>query len=141
MLRRTMAMAMILTAFVLLAQVCAEAAGVPDFDPKDPKVQDITIVNDALDTFIMQKDKVNVEKIKAYTAERASKYALLLMADFKDDLTMEKLEILRQTSPARWSTLQNYLNKSLAWLTLAMKAEKFLGGNLAGGLKQELGEK
>jgi len=136
-----MTLAMIIAAFVMLTRICAEAAGVPDFDPKDPKVQDITIVNDALDTFIMQKDKVNVEKIKAYTAERASKYALLLMADFKDDLTMEKLEILRQTSPARWSTLQNYLNKSLAWLTLAMKAEKFLGGNLAGGLKQELGEK
>ena len=56
----------------------------------------------------MQKDKAHVEKIKVFTAERASKYSLLLMADFKDDLTMDKLEILRQTSPARWSTLQNY---------------------------------
>ena len=52
MLRRTMTMAMIVAAFVLLTRICSEAAGVPDFDPKDPKVQDITIVNDALDTFI-----------------------------------------------------------------------------------------
>jgi hypothetical protein len=136
-----MAMATILMAFVLLGGVCSEAADIPDFDPKDPKVQDITIVNDALDTFIMQKDRVNVEKIQAYTSERAGKYCLLLTATFKDDLTMDKLEIMRQTSPARWETLQNYLNKSLAWLTLAMKAEKFLGGNLAANLKKELAEK
>jgi hypothetical protein len=141
MFKKTMATAMIISALVLLVRACPEAAGIPNFDPKDPKVQDITIVNDALDTFIMQKDRVNVEKIRTYTSERAGKYSLLLMADFKDDVTMEKLEIMRQTSPARWATLQDYLNKSLAWLTLAMKAEKFLGGNLAGGLKKELGEK
>lgn len=134
-------MAMVISVSILLVWSYAGAAGTPDFDPKDPKVQDMTIVNDALDTFIMQKDRVNVEKIKVFTSGRAAKYSLLLMADFKDDLTMDKLEIMRQTSPARWSTLQNYLNKSMAWLTLAMKAEKFLGGNLAGGLKQELGEK
>ena len=132
---------MVISVFILLVRVYPEAAEIPDFDPKDPKVQDITIVNDALDTFIMQKDKVNVEKIKVFTSERAAKYSLLLMADFKDDLAMDKLEIMRQSSPARWSMLQNYLNKSIAWLTLAMKAEKFLGGNLAGGLKKELGEK
>jgi hypothetical protein len=139
MMKKTLAM--VISVSILLAGSYAGAAGIPDFDPKDPKVQDITIVNDALDTFIMQKDKANVEKIKVFTSERAAKYSLLLMADFKDDLTMDKLEIMRQTSPARWSTLQNYLNKSMAWLTLAMKAEKFLGGNLAGGHKQELGEK
>lgn len=136
-----MTMAMIIAAFVMLTRTCSEAAGVPDFDPKDPKVQDMTIVNDALDTFIMNKDKINVGKIQAYTSERAGKYCLLLMASFKDDLTMDKLEIMRQTSPARWETFQSYLNKAMAWLTLAMKAEKFLGGNLVGGLKQELGEK
>ncbi|MBN2468891.1 MAG: hypothetical protein JXD19_12155, partial [Deltaproteobacteria bacterium] len=92
-------------------------------------------------TFIMNKDKVNAEKIRIFTSERAGKYCLLLMAAFKDDLTMDKLEILRQTSPARWETLQGYLNKSLAWLALAMKAEKFLGGNMVTGLKKELGEK
>ncbi len=134
-------MAMVISVFILLAWLYVGAAGIPGFDPKDPKVQDTTIVNDALDTFIMQKDKANVEKIKVFTSERAAKYSLLLMADFKGDLTMEKLEILRQTSPARWTVLNNYLNKSLAWLTLAMKAEKFLGGNLVGGIKQELGEK
>ena len=134
-------MAIIVSTFVLMVRTCPEAAGVPDFDPKDPKVKDITIVNDALDTFIMNKDKVNVEKIQTYTSTRAGKYCLLLMASFKDDLTMDKLEIMRQTSPARWETLQNYLNKSLAWLTLAIKAEKFLGGNLVTSLKKELGEK
>jgi len=139
MMKKTMAM--VISVSILLVWSYAGAAGVPDFDPKDPKVQDMTIVNDALETFIMQKDRVNVEKIKVFTSGRAAKYSLLLMADFKDDLTMDKLEIMRQTSPTRWSTLQNYLNKSMAWLTLAMKAEKFLGGNLAGGLKQELGEK
>lgn len=141
MLRRAMTLAMIIAAFVMLTRICSEAAGVPDFDPKDPKVQDMTIVNDALDTFIMNKDKINVEKIQAYTSERAGKYCLLLMASFKDDLTMDKLEIMRQTSPARWETFQNYLNKAQAWLTLATKAEKFLGGNVAAGLKKELGEK
>jgi hypothetical protein len=130
MMKKTMAM--VISVSILLVWSYAGAAGIPDFDPKDPKVQDMTIVNDALETFIMQKDRVNVEKIKVFTSGRA---------DFKDDLTMDKLEIMRQASPARWSTLQNYLNKSMAWLTLAMKAEKFLGGNLAGGLKQELGEK
>lgn len=141
MFKKAITTAMIVAACVLVVRAYPEAAGVPDFDPKDPKVQDITIVNDALDTFIMNKDKVNVEKVRAYTSERAGKYSLLLMADFKDELTMDKLEIMRQTSPARWESLQNYLNKSLAWLTLAMKAEKFLGGNLASGLKKELGEK
>lgn len=140
-MKKAMAMTMVISVFILLARSYAEAAESPNFDPTDPKVQDMTIVNDALDTFIVQKDKVNVEKIKVFTSERAAKYSLLLMADFKDDLAMDKLEIMRQSSPARWSTLQNYLNKSMAWLTLAMKAEKFLGGNLAGGLKKELGEK
>jgi hypothetical protein len=141
MMKKAMAMTIVISVFILLARSYAEAAESPNFDPTDPKVQDITIVNDALDTFIVQKDKVNVEKIKVFTSERAAKYSLLLMADFKDDLAMDKLEIMRQSSPGRWSTLQNYLNKSTAWLTLAMKAEKFLGGNLAGGLKKELGEK
>ncbi len=140
MLKKTITTVMIIAVFVLLNRTCPQAAAIPDFDPKDPKVQDMTIVNDALDTFIMWKDRVNVEKVRAYTTERAGKYSLLLMADFKDDLTMEKLEILRQTSPARWKVLNNYLNKSLAWLTLAMKAEKFLGGNVAVELKKELGE-
>jgi hypothetical protein len=141
MCKKAIAMIMIIAALIVAVRTCPEAAGVPDFDPKDPKVQDMTIVNDALDTFIMNKDKINVEKIQAYTSERAGKYCLLLMASFKDDLTMDKLEIMRQTSPARWETFQNYLNKAMAWLTLAMKAEKFLGGNVAAGLKKELGEK
>ncbi len=140
MFKKTITLAMIIAVFVLLNRASPQAAAIPDFDPKDPKVQDMTIVNDALDTFIMWKDRVNVEKVRAYTTERAGKYSLLLMADFKDDLTMDKLEILRQTSPARWKVLNNYLNKSLAWLTLAMKAEKFLGGNVAVELKKELGE-
>ena len=140
MFKKTITTVMIIAVFVLLNRASPQAAAIPDFDPKDPKVQDMTIVNDALDTFIMWKDRVNVEKVRAYTTERAGKYSLLLMADFKDDLTMEKLEILRQTSPARWKVLNNYLNKSLAWLTLAMKAEKFLGGNVAVDLKKELGE-
>jgi len=54
---------------------------------------------------------------------------------------MDTLKILQQTLPARRATLQDYLNKSLAWLTLAMKAKNFLGGNVAAELKKELGEK
>ena len=140
-MKKTMAMVMGIAVFLLPFREYPGAADNINFDPKDPKVQDMTIVNDALDTFITHKDRANAERVKAFTSERAGKYALLLMADFKDELTMDKLEIMRRTSPDRWAVLQNYLNRSLAWLALAMKAEKFLGGSLVGELKKELGEK
>lgn len=140
-MRRAMAMVVGIVMILLSVRAHPQAGDSSNFDPKDPKVQDMTICNDALDTFIAQKDRTNVERIRTFTSERAGKYALLLMADFKDELTMDKLEIMRQTSPDRWAVLQNYLNRSLAWLALAMKAEKFLGGSLVGELKKELGEK
>jgi hypothetical protein len=48
---------------------------------------------------------------------------------------------MRQSSPKRWESLQNYMNKAIAWLSLSRKAENFLGGHLESVLKKELGEK
>jgi len=108
-----------------------------NFNPKDPKMRDIKTVNDLLDAYIIGKDNENLKKTMAYTQNRASKYALLILIEFNEDLSMERLEAMRQSSPKRWELFQSYLNKSLAWLFLSRKAEKFLGGQLAKTLKRE----
>ena len=112
-----------------------------NFNPKDPQMRDVKIVNDILDTYITKKDKSNIERVKAYTQDRSSKYALLIMIEFNEDLSMEKLEAMRQRSPKRWEVFQSYFNKALAWLSLSRKAENFLGGNSGKAIKKELGEK
>jgi len=111
-----------------------------NFNPKDPKMRDIKTVNDLLDAYIINKDNENVKKSMVYTQERASKYALLILIEFNEDLSMERLEAMRQSSPKRWELFQSYMNKSLAWLSLSRKAENFLGGQLGKTLKRELGE-
>ena len=136
----------LITSFaILLATLTASmnygVEGNLSFDPKDPKMRDIKIVNGLLDTYITEKDKGNIERVKAHTQARASKYALLILVKFNEDLSMEKLETMRQKSPKRWALLQSYMNNAITWLSLSKKAENFLGGHLESALKKELGEK
>jgi len=110
------------------------------FDQANHEMRNIKTVNDVLDTYITNEDRVNIERIKVYTLERTSKYAILLMIEFHEELSMEKLEIMKQNSPKRWELFQGYMNKALSWLSLSKKAENFLGGNTLKALKKELGE-
>ena len=111
------------------------------FDPDNPETRDMITVNDMLDLYITKNDRENTERIMAYTLERGSKYSGLLMVEFHDDLSWDKLETLKQRSPQRWKLFQRYLNEGLGWLSLSRKAENFLGGDLAKDIKKELGEK
>ena len=110
------------------------------FDPNDPERRDIITVNDMLDSYIAKNDRENAERLMAYTLDRGSKYSAVLMIEFHDDLSWDKLDTLKQRSPHRWELFQRYLSQSLAWLSLSRKAEKFLGDDLAKEIKKELGE-
>ena len=111
------------------------------FDPGLLKNRDIIAIKDMLDSYIVRNDRDNAERVKRYTLDRGSKYSALLMIEFHDDLSWDKLETLKQRSPQRWERFQRYLNQSLAWLSLSRKAENFLGGDLAKDIKKELGGK
>ena len=110
------------------------------FDPNDPETRDIITVNDMLDSYIAKNDRENAERLMAYTLDRGSKYSAVLMIEFHDDLSWDKLDTLKKRSPHRWELFQRYLSQSLAWLSLSRKAEKFLGDDLAKEIKKELGE-
>ena len=137
-MKRTLAVLMVILLAVLTAST---SFGELTFDPNAPKIRDIIAVNDMLDSYITKNDRDNAERLKAYTLDRGSKYSVLLMIEFHDDLSWEKLETLKQRSPHRWELLQRYMNEALAWLSLSRKADKFLGGNLGEAIKKELGEK
>lgn len=111
------------------------------FDPDLLKNRDIIAVKDMLDSYITKNDRENAKRLMAYTLDRGSKYSALLMIEFHDDLSWDKLETLKQKSPQRWELFQRYLNQSLAWLSLSRKAENFLNDDLAKVIKKELGEK
>jgi len=133
----------ILIGTLLLILVAPESYGAGEnthFNPKDPRMSDIKIVNDTLDTYIVKKDRDNIEKLMAYTQDRVSKYAQLILIEFHEDLSMEKLEIMRQNSPQRWVLFQGYINKALAWFSISRKAENFLGIHLEKAIKKDLGE-
>ncbi len=125
---------------VLTASISHGAGENLRFNPEEPKMRDIKTVNEMLDSYITKNDRANIKSVLAYTQDRASKYALLVMIKFHQDLTMDKLQIMKQKSPQRWEKFQSYMNKALAWLSLSKKAENFLGSNSEKTLKKELGE-
>jgi len=139
--KRTLAALTITLLVVLTASIGYGVVNNLGFNPKDPKMGDIKIVNDGLNTYITKNDRENTERLMGYTVDRVSKYALLIMIEFHEDLNIEKLETMKQSSTKRWESLQNYMNKAIAWLSLSKKAENFLGGHLESVLKKELGEK
>ena len=141
MTKRTLAVLMVTLLAVLTASITFGMEKKLKFDPNDPKMRDIIAVNDMLDSHITKNDRENAESLRAYTLDRGSKYIALLMIEFHDDLSWNKLETLKQRSPHRWELLQRYMNEALAWLSLSRKADKFLGGNLGEAIKKELGEK
>jgi len=126
---------------LLLSSASHSAREKLSFNPKDPKMNDIKTVNTMLNTYIAKKDRNNVERLMAYTQEQVSKYTLLIMIEFYENLSVDKLEKLRQSSPERWKTFEMHLNKTLVWLSLTKRADGFLGGHLEEALKEELGEK
>ena len=133
----------ILTGILLLVLTASISHGAGEnisFNPAEPKMKDIKTVNDMLDSYITKNDRGNIESILAYTQDRVSKYALLVMIEFHKDLSMDKMQIMKQNSPQRWETFQNYMNKALTWLSLSRKADNFLGSNSAKTLKKELEE-
>lgn len=133
----------ILTGILLIVLTASFSHGAGDnlrFNPEEPKVKDIKTVGDMLDSYITKNDRANIKNVLAYTQDRASKYALLVMIEFHQDLSMDKLEIMKQKSPQRWEKFQSYMNKALTWLSLSRKAENFLGSNSEKTLKKELGE-
>jgi hypothetical protein len=125
---------------VLTASISHGAGDTIRFNPEEPKMKDIKTVGNMLDSYITNNDKANIKSILAYTQDRASKYALLVMIEFHQDLSMDKLQMMKQKSPQRWEKFQSYMNKALTWLSLSRKAENFLGSNLEKTLKKELGE-
>ena len=130
----------ILTGILLTILTASFSHGALRFDPEDAKMKDIKTVSDMLDSYITKNDRANIKSVLAYTQDRASKYALLVMIKFHQDLTMDKLQIMKQKSPQRWEKFQSYMNKALSWLSLSRKSENFLGSNLEKTLKKELGE-
>ena len=125
---------------VLTASISHGAGNTIRFNPEEPKMKDIKTVGNMLDSYITNNDKANIKSILAYTQDQASKYALLVMIEFHQDLSMDKLQMMKQKSPQRWEKFQSYMNKALTWLSLSRKAENFLGSNLEKSLKKELGE-
>ena len=126
---------------LLMVSTCHPEGESLNFNPKDPKMKDIKRINGLLDAYITKKDRDNIEKLMSYTKDRLSKYCLLIMIEFYEDLSKDKLETVRQKSPERWKVFQIYLNRAFAWLSLTKKADDLLGGHLESVLKAELGEK
>ena len=126
---------------ILTASITFGAEKKSAFNSNDPNTRDIITVNAMLDSYITKNDRENAERLKAYTLDRGSKYSILLMIEFHDDLSWNKLETLKQRSLHRWELLQRYLNKTQAWLSLSRKAENFLEGDLVKDIKETLGEK
>jgi len=141
MMKRTLAVLTVTLLAVLTASTTFGVEKKLTFDPNDTKMRDIIAVNYMLDSYITKNDIENAESLKAYTLDRGSKYSVLLMIEFRDDLSWDKLETLKQRSPHRWKILQRYLNQAQAWLSLSRKADKFLGDNVGEAIKKELGEK
>ena len=141
MLKRTLPILTGTVLLVLMVSTCYPAGESFNFNQKDPRMADIKTVNGMLNAYITKNDRDNVEKLMAHTQDRASNYALLLMVEFYEELSDDKLDTVKQESPERWKVFQMYLNKSLAWLSLAKKADDFLGGHLESALKAKLGEK
>ncbi len=133
----------ILTGILLIVLTASFSHGAGEklrFNPEEPKMKDIKTVSDMLDSYITKNDRANIKSVLAYTQDRSSKYALLVMIEFHQDLSMDKLETMKQKSPQRWEKFQSYMNKALSWLSLSRKAENFLGSNLEKTLKKDLGE-
>jgi len=139
-MKRTLAVLMVTLLAVLTASISYGVEKKLKFDSNAPKMEDIISVNDMLDSYIIKNNRENAERLKAYTLDRGSKYSLLLMIEFQEDLSWDKLETLKQRSPHRWELFQKYLNQALAWISLSRKAENFLGGNLGESIKKQLGE-
>ncbi len=62
------------------------------------------------------------------------------MIEFKDDLSLEKVQQMKQQSPERWKLFNSYLTKAAGWTRISLKAGKFTGKNLLKKIKKELGE-
>ena len=140
MLNRKSTILTLILLIVLTASISHGAGDAIRFNPEEPKMKDIKTVGNMLDSYITNNDKANIKSILAYTQDQASKYALLVMIEFHQDLSMDKLQMMKQKSPQRWEKFQSYMNKALTWLSLSRKAENFLGSNLEKTLKKELGE-
>ena len=113
MTKRTLAALPITLLVVLTASIGYGVVNNLGFNPKDPKMRDIKIFNGVLNTYITKNDIENTERVMAYTVDRVSKYALLILIESNEDLSMRKLETMRQSSQKRWESLQSYMNKAI----------------------------
>ena len=112
-----------------------------EFAPGDPKANDPGYVNEQLDACISGGKRDDAKKIANYAAERAGRYGLLIMVEFNDELTLEKIQQMKDKSPERWKMFNKYFAKALKWTNISLKASKFGGKDLGKKIKKELGEK
>ncbi len=110
------------------------------FAENDPKANDPTYVNECLDKCITGGKKEDAERIARFAADKAGKYGVLIMIEFKDDLSLEKVQQMKQQSPERWKLFNSYLTKAAVWTRISLKAGKFTGKYLLKKIKKELGE-
>jgi hypothetical protein len=112
----------------------------PGFNPHDLKVPVYKTISDILETARAAGDTDTIENIMVYSQKQMSEYALLILMEFYDDLSKDRLDTIRQYSPEQWQMLKGYLDKAMSWLSLTKKADTFLGNQLGKTLKAELGE-
>ena len=112
-----------------------------EFAPGDPKANDPGYVNEQLDECISGGKREDAKKIARYAAERAGRYGLLIMVEFNDELTLEKIQQMKDKSPERWKMFNKYFSKAMKWTDISLKANKFAGKDLGKKMKKELGEK
>jgi len=110
------------------------------FLESDPKANDPVYVNECLDKSITGGKKEEAERIARFAADKAGKYGVLIMIKFKDDLSLGKVQQMKEQSPERWKLFNSYLTKAASWTRISIKAGKFTGKNLLKKLKKELGE-
>jgi len=112
-----------------------------EFAPGDPKANDPGYVNEQLDACISGGKREDAKKIARYAAERAGRYGLLIMVEFNNELTLEKIQQMKDKSPERWKMFNKYFSKAIKWTDISLKANKFVGKDLGQKIKKELGEK
>jgi len=104
-------------------------------------VNDPQYVSESLDKCISKGNYDDAKKIAKFATKKAGKYGVLILVEFRDELTLEKVQKMKQESPQRWKLFNSYLNKAVKWVKISLKASKFTGGDLGKKIKKELGEK
>jgi len=112
-----------------------------DFVASDPKANNPEYVNKCLDRCVRKGKREDAKRIKHYAAERAGKYGILLLTEFNDELTLGKVQQMKQKSPSRWKLFNSYLAKAINWINISLKASRFTGSDLAKEVKKQLSER